>query len=225
MTWGDIWTVRMMGQIGDNDFIPDLIRVLQDSDSLDFIHDEALRAINALDESADERILGAIKNREIGDWERFALLEHLPYAEAYDLALHGWENESEMDSYEIFAHCLRGIGDPRGIEKLQDIYARECDAPYIGDSLECLSKIHRTDIPELPDIFKGRKEHEEKQKAKMKQFSELARNVIKENAQRLPEKTGPVVPFKRDTPKVGRNAPCPCGSGKKYKKCCLNKNN
>ena len=24
--------------------------------------------------------------------------------------------------------------------------------------------------------------------------------------------------------KIGRNAPCPCGSGKKYKKCCLNKN-
>jgi len=22
---------------------------------------------------------------------------------------------------------------------------------------------------------------------------------------------------------VGRNAPCPCGSGKKYKKCCANK--
>ncbi len=27
-------------------------------------------------------------------------------------------------------------------------------------------------------------------------------------------------PFVRDTPKVGRNDPCPCGSGKKYKKCC-----
>jgi SEC-C motif-containing protein len=26
--------------------------------------------------------------------------------------------------------------------------------------------------------------------------------------------------FRRDTPKVGRNDPCPCGSGKKYKKCC-----
>jgi len=24
----------------------------------------------------------------------------------------------------------------------------------------------------------------------------------------------------RDQPKVGPNAPCPCGSGKKYKKCC-----
>ncbi len=27
-------------------------------------------------------------------------------------------------------------------------------------------------------------------------------------------------PFKRDKPKVGRNDPCPCGSGQKYKKCC-----
>jgi preprotein translocase subunit SecA len=26
-------------------------------------------------------------------------------------------------------------------------------------------------------------------------------------------------PVKRQGPKVGRNAPCPCGSGKKYKKC------
>ncbi len=27
-------------------------------------------------------------------------------------------------------------------------------------------------------------------------------------------------PMRRSTPKVGRNEPCPCGSGKKYKKCC-----
>src|SRR5262249_43692567 len=26
-------------------------------------------------------------------------------------------------------------------------------------------------------------------------------------------------PIKRERPKVGRNDPCPCGSGKKYKKC------
>jgi preprotein translocase subunit SecA len=28
-----------------------------------------------------------------------------------------------------------------------------------------------------------------------------------------------VTQVKRDAPKVGRNDPCPCGSGKKYKKC------
>jgi preprotein translocase subunit SecA len=32
------------------------------------------------------------------------------------------------------------------------------------------------------------------------------------------EKQAP--PVKRETRKVGRNEPCPCGSGKKYKKCC-----
>jgi uncharacterized protein YecA (UPF0149 family) len=31
-------------------------------------------------------------------------------------------------------------------------------------------------------------------------------------------------PRGRSEPKVGRNDPCPCGSGKKYKKCCMGKN-
>jgi len=30
----------------------------------------------------------------------------------------------------------------------------------------------------------------------------------------------PTRPVRRDQPKVGRNDPCPCGSGKKYKQCC-----
>ena len=29
----------------------------------------------------------------------------------------------------------------------------------------------------------------------------------------------PVAPYVREQPKVGRNDPCPCGSGKKYKQC------
>ena len=28
-------------------------------------------------------------------------------------------------------------------------------------------------------------------------------------------------PYRRGRPRIGRNDPCPCGSGKKYKKCCL----
>jgi hypothetical protein len=30
----------------------------------------------------------------------------------------------------------------------------------------------------------------------------------------------PGVPLVRVEPRVGRNDPCPCGSGKKYKRCC-----
>ena len=32
-------------------------------------------------------------------------------------------------------------------------------------------------------------------------------------------KTRPIV---RDNKKIGRNDPCPCGSGKKFKNCCMN---
>ncbi|TFW21348.1 UPF0149 family protein [Massilia arenosa] len=35
----------------------------------------------------------------------------------------------------------------------------------------------------------------------------------------LPRRKAPVETVKRDEPKVGRNDDCPCGSGRKYKKC------
>lgn len=49
---------------------------------------------------------------------------------------------------------------------------------------------------------------------------EAAGMASKSNA--MLEKEAPLgdTTFKRDTPKVGRNDPCPCGSGKKYKQCC-----
>jgi len=36
----------------------------------------------------------------------------------------------------------------------------------------------------------------------------------------LPEEEAAPQPFQREGRKVGRNEPCPCGSGKKYKQCC-----
>ncbi len=35
----------------------------------------------------------------------------------------------------------------------------------------------------------------------------------------------PPIPIVEHSPKIGRNEPCPCGSGKKYKKCCGNVKN
>ena len=44
---------------------------------------------------------------------------------------------------------------------------------------------------------------------------EMMQGVIEIAKLNLPNK-----PVSRATPKVGRNDPCPCGSGKKYKNCC-----
>jgi len=42
----------------------------------------------------------------------------------------------------------------------------------------------------------------------------------REQIEEGPPEDRPVEQYKRSEPKVGRNDPCPCGSGKKYKKCC-----
>jgi hypothetical protein len=47
-----------------------------------------------------------------------------------------------------------------------------------------------------------------------------------ELADRFGDPQGLLSPVKRSqksAPKIGRNDPCPCGSGQKYKRCCLNK--
>lgn len=50
-------------------------------------------------------------------------------------------------------------------------------------------------------------------------FDELKKELDakrKEELKNMPKKK----PYVRLTPKIGRNALCTCGSGKKYKKCC-----
>ena len=48
-------------------------------------------------------------------------------------------------------------------------------------------------------------------------YDHLARDMADQQAAAAPRKVETIV---REAPKIGRNAPCPCGSGKKYKKCC-----
>jgi len=52
----------------------------------------------------------------------------------------------------------------------------------------------------------------------MGQFSMAQRQ--RAAAQAPQKQDGKIATIKLDKPKVGRNDPCPCGSGKKYKKCC-----
>jgi preprotein translocase subunit SecA len=53
--------------------------------------------------------------------------------------------------------------------------------------------------------------------AEVDQFSMAERQRAAATA---PQGERKVKQIKLETPKVGRNEPCPCGSGRKYKKCC-----
>jgi hypothetical protein len=175
-----------------------------------------------MDESVDESLLTAIQNGELTDaWDIFSLLEHLPHPESFDIAVRLW-NEGDRDSFEIYAICLEDIGDARGIEALQEIFF-DGNAIYIGDSLEVLGLLHNRDIPELGTIRRERESHLERQNQRTKELAELVGKAKKGGMCDTNSKESTATTIRRDKPKIGRNAPCPCGSGKKYKKCCLNK--
>ncbi len=48
-------------------------------------------------------------------------------------------------------------------------------------------------------------------------YDHLAQDMADQAAAATPQK---IETIRRDVPRVGRNDPCPCGSGKKFKKCC-----
>ncbi len=62
---------------------------------------------------------------------------------------------------------------------------------------------------------------------KLQYFKKTYPEVYDFDDEEFDETSGPEAdylwePYTRSEPKVGRNEPCPCGSGKKYKKCCGN---
>jgi preprotein translocase subunit SecA len=61
-------------------------------------------------------------------------------------------------------------------------------------------------------LYKVRVEKERRAPERRSAFRNVSTNAGDES--------GPRQPFRRQGKKIGRNDPCPCGSGKKYKKCC-----
>ena len=70
---------------------------------------------------------------------------------------------------------------------------------------------------EIMAIEEERRRVAEAEQNKMN-FIHATANTMSEDAT-TPEKTETNTPYVREKPKVGRNDPCPCGSGKKYKHC------
>jgi len=82
------------------------------------------------------------------------------------------------------------------------------------DTISILSRIRIQGEEDLDEMAK-RRESAEAMKFQHAAASALGRPAADGEA----APAAPATPFVRDTRKVGRNEPCPCGSGKKYKQC------
>jgi preprotein translocase subunit SecA len=88
--------------------------------------------------------------------------------------------------------------------------------------LEMLDRIKRDTIEKLFAIQIAKEKGAQEIKLERKQNFVLSRGEAAQGGGGKTE-SGKGITIRREGKKVGRNDPCPCGSGKKYKRCCLPK--
>jgi len=104
-------------------------------------------------------------------------------------------------------HLKEGIG-LRGYGQKDPV--REYQKEGYEMFMEMINRIKEDTIEKLCIVRIQREEEVEEMREEASQDYIMSRG----------EQAAETSTVKRDTKKVGRNDPCPCGSGKKYKKCC-----
>jgi len=106
---------------------------------------------------------------------------------------------------------LRGYGQKNPLNEYKresfHLFSRLVDAIKLH-TVANLMRIQLVQEDELARL------EEERRQQRERELAESSRSGSKEPSE-IEHK-----PFQRAEDKIGRNAPCPCGSGKKYKKCC-----
>jgi hypothetical protein len=142
-----------------------------------------------------------------------------------DILLSARLEDNIVDS-EFVALLICDIVNIKGVEllpQINELFERKMVAIFISGDLKEIS----IDIKE-PDIYEKKRKilsianRYEQITSTWAAYNEEYDDLIRE-AFRDSYIEPNTIPFKAE-PKIGRNDPCPCGSGKKYKKCCLNNN-
>jgi preprotein translocase subunit SecA len=107
--------------------------------------------------------------------------------------------EYKHEGFEMFQEMINGIRD---------------------EAMEAVFKIHP--VRREPEMFKGvfSSVSQELLHPELTKFQKAAEEEDASSVSYASEPKAPAAPSSKPHPKVGRNDPCPCGSGKKFKKCC-----
>ncbi|KAA0011388.1 preprotein translocase subunit SecA [Billgrantia pellis] len=90
-----------------------------------------------------------------------------------------------------------------------------------ADITRITSHVHVRKPEEVDELERQRREALEREKAAAASRHDAPQPEAEEtHGQQTAASTAEGRPVRREGPKVGRNDPCPCGSGKKYKQCC-----
>jgi hypothetical protein len=201
--WPPVHAVRLLGELKAEEAIQPFLRLLGEKDEDTWLFNDAEINLPKIGPAIVEPVLAAFD--EADDPDDMGPL-------AYALANCGAKNDRIYEALVEFFHqneflgalVLADYGDDRGLPLI-----REAIETFVPDPE---SPLGARDLVDYVDSY-------ERLAGSMP--SGLAAHVEKlrsDWAERRAALVGPA----RST-KIGRNDPCPCKSGKKYKKCCLGK--
>jgi len=213
--------------------VEDIIELLQDGESVEWLIDQLKSDAPDFDVAATSELLTKIQTivgpEEIAD-EESSMDEELPEgvpeeaskeaaAEIYPESLNtSGVDFSQIDMSQIQGMLPKGMQLPPGMGMKQLQQIMESPKAKIMTDLLAFCKEQGVDINSLDDPQQLQELEEEWKKTPRPALDgKTPAELLDDDHTLVPSK---VETYHRQEPRIGRNDPCPCGSGKKYKKCC-----
>lgn len=242
--WMETFAVRMAGEMRLEPAIPLIIGKLQEGgEEAEWLTDQCEIALAKI--GSDGVILAAAEMYRHGDWYlRMAacnVLQHVHSDLAVSTALEFLHNEEDGT---IRAFLGAGLASHLAFNAIEPLRQLVIDGTYdesyadLKRDVVVAATLMNVELPELEEwkaevrtkqLKLERRRLEEKSQSLQQEITRLKSEErrLKQERQSLRQRIdeeqyegeGPSVQ------KIGRNDPCPCGSGKKFKKCCLKKQN
>jgi preprotein translocase subunit SecA len=179
---------------------------------------ERIRAAYAVKESAElPDALGALERYVVINAIDHHWQEHLTEMEelrrSIGLRSYGQKDplvEYKSEAYHFFAELMTNVR----LQICTELFRSASNLSSFENMLSILARNARTQGPETPEAPAAAAARLRPAPTAPSAGAAAALPTAAE-----PELQLPKVTIRRDTPKVGRNDPCPCGSGKKYKHC------
>jgi hypothetical protein len=213
--YAPVHATELLATLRPTEAVEPMLRVLREGDTQSILHDAVVRHLPAWGEAALEPTLRALAN-ELENSAKHSLLAVLAGLGVRDERIYAALLDELRDDVGWGAGHLGDYGDERAIEHLeraaaalepggegeflgtsQDLIEVEAAIEALGGEPSTALRAKLATIERLRDAFFGGFE----------QGAEPRAAAPGESARAKPAK-------------VGRNDPCACGSGKKYKKCC-----
>jgi hypothetical protein len=232
MAWLEIFLVTLAGELRLQRAIPLIVKKLHACG--DVLSEECVEALAKIgtDEAAEAVAEGWLQAE--WDYRLYATdaLEKIHSDTTVRKCLELLPRDPDLDIRTHLADGLLGQFADEGIEPVRVMVQRRAYDQTISNLMERLvtvSTVLGVTFAEYP-IWKRRAEEEQ---ARLERRMKAMRSSWQAPAEPTPPPAPPAAPdefperkpapFLRTEKPVGRNEPCPCGSGKKFKKCCMNR--